>query len=123
MQMENKLYCHWDLVRFVTEIHLKRKDGTPLTLSVIDGKDKELMIFLGKSETQYKYEVCVYKSEKTDKYIPQKYDNVKEYEENDEYTTFFFDNFEDSKNFVDMLGYTHKEYRIRPIRKIEIEEN
>ena len=26
MQLEKKIYCHWDLVRFITEDHLK-KDG------------------------------------------------------------------------------------------------
>lgn len=92
MQMEKKLFCHWDLVRFVSEEHLKKEDGTFLTLSVTHGDKLELMIFLGKDDSNSDYEVRVYKSEPTDKYIPNENDNVKKYEENDEYATFFLMN-------------------------------
>lgn len=119
MKIEKKLYCHWDLVKFITEEHLIREDETLSTLSVIDGKDTELMIFLGKDESNNDYEVRVYKYSANDKYIPNKNDNIKGYEENDEYATFFFEEFEEAQQFVDYLGYVHKEYKIRPIRKIE----
>ena len=45
MQVEKKLFCHWDLVRFVQEERLKEEDGTFWTLSVTDGGKIELMIF------------------------------------------------------------------------------
>ena len=118
MQLTKKLLCHWDLVRFVSEAHLNGKDGTNFTLSVIDGKDIELMIFLEKDKESSNFEVRVYKSKPTDKYIPNDRDEVLRYEENDEYATFFFENFENAHIFVDMLGYVHKEYRVRPIRKV-----
>ncbi len=38
MQVKNKVYCHWDLVRFVLEKQLQKDDGTFLTLSVIEGE-------------------------------------------------------------------------------------
>ena len=47
MQANERLFCHWDLVRFVKESHLQKEDGTFLLLSVTDGNQLELMIFLG----------------------------------------------------------------------------
>ncbi len=119
MQVQNKLFCHWDLVRFVSEKHLKLDDGTSLTLSVTDGDKVEFMIFLGKDDTNSCYEVRVYKSEPSDKYIPNEYDKVSCYEENDEYATFFFDQYADAKSFTELLGAVHPEYRKRPVKKIE----
>lgn len=101
MQVEKKLFCHWDLVRFVTEEHLKQEDGTFLTLSVTDGGKLEFMIFLGKDDSNSGYEVGVYKSKPTDKYIQKENDNVKKYEENDEYASFFFDEYEKAHYFTD----------------------
>ena len=118
MQVEKKLFCHWDLVRFITEEHLKQEDGTYLTLSVTNGDKVELMIFLGKDEASSDYEVRVYKSKPTDKYVPDKYDEVKRFEENDEYATFFFEKFEQAHHFTDLLGYVHPEYQERPCREI-----
>ena len=118
MQVEKKLFCHWDLVRFVTEENLKQEDGTFLTLSVIDGDKVELMIFLGKDDSTSDYEVMVYKSKPNDKYVPHEYDEVKRFEENDEYATFFFEKFDQAHDFTDMLGYAHPEYKERPCRKI-----
>ena len=118
MQLENKLFCHWDLVRFVTKKHLQGSDGTFLTLSVTDDKKFEFMIFLGKDDSNTYYEVRVHKSDPNDKYVQNVNDNVIRYEENDEYATFFFKNFTDAHDFVAMLGYRHSEYRKRPVRKI-----
>lgn len=122
MQLENKIYCHWDLVRFLSEEHQIKEDGTFLTLSVIDGKTTELMIFLGKNDSNSCYEVRVYKYKADDKYIPNEHDHVKSYEENDEYATFLFDEYEDAHEFVDNLGYMHSEYKARPVREIEIDD-
>ena len=118
MQVKNKLFCHWDLVRFVSEEHLKQDDGTFLTLSVTDGDKLELMIFLSKDDSNSGYEVKVYKSEPSDKYVPNECDNVKRYEENDEYATFFFDKYEQAHSFVDSISYMHPEYKTRPVKEI-----
>ena len=50
MQVQNKIYCHWDLVWLISEKHLQKDDGTFLTLSVTEGDKLELMIFLGKDD-------------------------------------------------------------------------
>lgn len=119
MLIKSKLYCHWDLVRFVCEEHLVTKEGQNLTLSVIEGEKLELMIFLEKDESTSSYEVRVYKASADDKYIPNEFDNVSGYEECDEYATFFFVDFEKAQNFVWLLGYVHSEYKVRPVQRIE----
>ncbi len=116
MQVEDKLLCHWDLVRFVTEEQLRQKNGKFFTLSVCCTNSLELMIYLNKR--WFSYEVRVYKDLPSDKYVPHQYDNVKRFKENDEYATFFFKKFEQARNFVALLGYRHPEYRVRPTRKI-----
>ena len=117
MQLERKIYCHWDLVRFVTKEHLSKDYG--YTLSVTVNSQYELMIFLGLSEDGSEYEVRVYKSEPTDKYVPNKYDKVVRFEENDEYITFYFDNYEDANGFAYLLCHIHPEYKKRPVRRIK----
>ena len=79
MQVQEKIFCHWDLVRFVSEKTLQKDDGTFWTLSVTDGNKLEFMIFLGKDDSNSCYEVRVYKSEPGDKYVPNKYDKVSRY--------------------------------------------
>ena len=118
MKLENKLYCHWDYVRFVAEKHMKDDTGRQVTLSVTKGDTLELMIFLEKADNDTDYEVRVYKAETTDKYVSHEHDRVKSYEENDEYATFIFEKFEYAHEFVDCLSYRHPEYKGRPIRKI-----
>lgn len=113
MNMEKKLFCDWDFVRFVKE-ELLIKDNS--TLSVTCANEFELMIFLSKSKLN-DYVVRVYKNKPNDKYVSNKYDNVKSYDENDEYATFYFDEYSQAINFVDTLGYMHQEYKTRPIRK------
>ena len=76
-----------------------------MTLSVTDGNKFEFMIFLGKDDSNSCYEVRVYKSEPGDKYVPNEHDKVSRYEENDEYATFFFEEYEDAHRFTDMVGY------------------
>ena len=96
MQLEKKVFCHWDLVRFVSEKHLKRDDGVFWTLSVTEGNEYE----------------------PTDKYVENKFDDVSHYEENDEFATFFFDTFEKAHDFVQLKIYMHPEYKHRPVQKI-----
>ena len=114
MQVQNKVLCHLDLLRFISEKHLKQDDGTFLTLSVTDENKLELMIFLGKDDSNSCYEVRVYKSDPSNKYVPNENDNVTRYEENDEYATFFFDKYENAHRFTNMLGCLHPEYKERP---------
>ena len=118
MQVQEKIFCHWDLVRFVSEKTLQKDDGTFWTLSVTDGNKLEFMIFLGKDDSNSCYEVRDYKSEPGDKYVPNKYDKVSRYEENDEYATFFFDKYEDANSFTEMVGCLHPEYKERPVQEI-----
>ena len=118
MKMENKLYCHWDFVRFIQEKHLEDDTGKRSTLSVTHGDTVELMIFLGKADNDTDYEARIYKAETTDKYVPHENDKVKIYEENDEYATFIFEKFEYAHEFVDYLAAYHPEYIVRPTRKI-----
>ena len=117
MQLDSKVFCHWDIVRFIKEENLL-KNGVFRTLSVTEGNSAELMIFLGKADNDSDYEVRVYKNTPTDKYVPNECDNVKRYEENDDYATFIFEQFDDAHEFVDTLSYRHNEYRVRPITSI-----
>lgn len=117
MNLENKIYCHWDFVRLISEDKLVGEDGEFRTMSVSCGNKSELMIFLGKEGEEY--EVRVYKNEPTDKYVQNVSDNVKSFVDNDEYATFFFDEYEHAQSFVDNLPYIHPEYRKRPNRLIE----
>lgn len=113
MQFKDKAFCHWDLVRFFPEKLLTKEDGNPLTLSVITNHNRELMIFLGKINTGF--EVRVYKHKPENKYVPHEFDKgIESYEENDDYATFIFKHYYDARDFVEMLGYVHEEYRIRP---------
>ena len=65
------------------------------------------------------YEVRVYKAQKSNTYIPREYDQILRYEENDEFATFFFENFSKARNFVGFLPYVHEEYEVRPVTEIK----
>lgn len=117
MDMETRVRAHWDLVRFVTEDHLRKYDGSLFTLSVTDGSRFEFMIFLGKSSKDSDYEVQVYKASPTDTYIPLEDDNILRYIPGEEYDTFYFDDFIKARTFVEFLGYRHSEYKKRPVRE------
>ena len=95
MNFNKVAYCHWDIFRFFEEEHLVKDN----VVSIIDGKDIELMIFLGKKEDDKGYNVRVYTTET-------------------EFDPFDFDDFETAHKFVDSLSYEHPEYKIRPARKI-----
>ena len=116
MQITKKFYCHWAAVRYITEDYLKQKDGTLKTLSITDGGLKEYMIFLGKNDSDY--EVRVHKASPRNTYNPSENDRVKYYEENDEYATFIFDQFDDARHFVEVLGFAHPEYLKRVVKII-----
>ncbi len=118
MDLTKKAYCHWDLVRFIEEESLKSDDGF-LTLSVTDGSQYELMLFLGKDDTGKLFEVRIYKAEPSQVYVKNDKDRVLFYTENDEYATFQFENYEDAHEFIDTISYRHEEYLRRPVRKIK----
>ena len=122
MQVNERLFCHWDLVRFVKESHLQKEDGTFLLLSVTDGNQLELMIFLGKGDSNSGYEVRVYKNEPSDNYVHNQYDNVNHYEENDKYAVFFFNDYTSALNFTKSISYAHPEYKKRPVRQINLKD-
>ena len=117
MQLNRKIFCHWDFCRFVTEEHLLQDGG--YTLSLTDSNKYELMIFLGKADDYSGYEVIVYKAQSTDKYKPHEFDDkVTRYEENDDCVIFFFKNFSDAHEFVTIVMCSHDEFKTRPVRKI-----
>ena len=120
MQVKDKFFCHWDLVRFVSEEHLQNDDGTFSTLSVTDGDKLELMIFLRKDDSNSCYEVKVYKNDPSNQYVKYEYDNINHYEENDEFATFYFNEYKDALNFTKLIPYVHPEYKKRPVKKINL---
>lgn len=119
MKFDKIMFCDYDIVRFITKSHLVAKDGSFMTMSVTTGKNLELMIFLRENDSGDGYEVCVYKNKPTDKYRPHQSDEVKSYEENDEFAKFIFDAYYKARDFVYKLPYYHLEYKIRPIREIK----
>ena len=121
MDLENKVYCHWDLIRFIREEDLIQ-DGKFLTLSVSEGLELELMLFLGKDDTGKFFEVRVYKAEPSQVYVKNVNDKVLFYDENNEYASFQFENYDDALDFLDTISYRHDEFTTRPVRKIEKKE-
>lgn len=119
MQLEPKLYCTCNSLPILKEKALIH-NGIFTTLSLTIYDQVELMLFLGKDDNNSDYEVRVYKSKPTDKYIPNKCDNVKHYEENDEFDTFIFEQFYDARQFLYTLYDRHTEYRVRPAQPINI---
>lgn len=118
MKFTNKSYCELNNILFLSPPMCLVQDPDCVISFTFDGK-WELMIFLGKDERSTDYEVRIYKNKPTDKYVPDdELDNVKRYEENDEYATFFFENYETAIRFVFWLRYLHKEYKKRPARAI-----
>lgn len=120
MQLDKKIYCHWDLCRFLSEEHLLEDDclHTISVIDIIENNKVELMIFLGKDEQSSDYEVRIYKLRETDKYIKNKRDKSKRCEENDEYVRFFFEEFDLARDFLNMFSILHPEFKMRPLKKI-----
>lgn len=95
---KEKIYCHWDIVRFLKEEQIP--DNCCVALEHVEGESEyDLMIYLYKEGD--KYLVDVYKSE----------------DEND-FDRFPFDDFVKARVFVDNLPYKHPEHRGRPFVKI-----
>jgi hypothetical protein len=98
---KQKVYCHWDLIRFISEEALEK-----YCVSVEDVMGKshfELMIYLYKDGK--KYTIQIHKSEKEK-----------------DFDLYTFDSLDDLKDFFESLFYKHPEYKERPYVKIEIQK-
>ena len=115
MQFKRKIFCTFKAVELISANYIF---DTKDTISVVLGQSKEAMIFLGMADNNFDFEVRIYKYSSSDKYVPYKYDRVKSYEENDEYATFFFEEYTSAVEFVSKLNYRHREYCFRPARNI-----
>lgn len=118
MEPKNLVYCHWDLIRFITEEKMII-DGVFRTLSVTAEDVLELRMYLGKTDDGKFYEVRIYKTNPKQIYIHDVKDQILFYDENDEYATFQFEDFKDALDFLSTISYRHPEYRNRPMRKLE----
>ena len=115
MQVKNKVYCRLDFLRVVTEETLRNPDGTFKTLSITNGKEYEMMIFLGRKNLKSDYSVKVYKCEPRRIFIPHPRDNFRRYDVGPFYDVFFFDDLEVAKDFIRNLFGHHPEYEKRPV--------
>ncbi len=119
MQMQDKLYAHWNEIPFISEERLTRSDGTFRPLSVTNGGIYELMIFLDKVAASEEFGVTIYKAEPGVVFGPNSYDKFSHYELKDEFDIFFFERFEDAREFICVLSNDYPEYQKRPYRRIE----
>ena len=110
MQFENTLKCHRSFIHLITEQDILQCG----CLSLTDGEPAtEQKIYLMKAKDEF--EVRVYKFNATDTYVPHRLDfQVKRYEANNEFASFFFDRFFYARRFICTLRDFHPEYSIRP---------
>ena len=110
MQFENVLKCHRSLFHLITEEHLLQCDCISLT----DENNVEQKIYLAKAANGF--EVRIYKAHAEDTFVPSILDfEIKKYESNNEFASFFFDRFFFAHRFIAILQKTHPEYDERPI--------
>ena len=93
---KRKLYCNWDLLRFVVEEQIK--DRCIALYDVIDDIYFEVGIYLYPNNGLYY--VRVYRSDKED-----------------DFDKFIFEDYEKAREFADHLIYEHPEYIKRPYMK------
>ena len=115
MLEKDKVYCNLDFLRVVTEQTLKNADGSCKTLSVMRGKEYEMMIFLGRKNKKSDYFVKVYKCEPKNIFVRHAKDSYRRYDVGPLYDAFFFDEFEEAKAFIQTLFDRHPEYDMRPV--------
>jgi len=111
MQFENAVKWHQEFIHQLPEDEPNKCDCISLT----DGKDcTEQKIYLAKAGNEFEVRVC--KAHPQDTYIPSVLDfQVKRYEDNDKYASFFFDRLFFARRFISTLKDVHPEYRNRPI--------
>ena len=114
MQLAQKLYSNLSTLRYIPESYLKENG---YTISLTDGKNFELMIFLGMNDDGSEYEVRIYS---LNVYVPNDLDKgiLKVEKTNEEYTTFYFKEYTYSLLFIQSLFINHPEFKIRPVRQI-----
>ena len=111
MQFENIVMWHQGFIHRLPEDEPLKCDCISLT----DGKDCiEQKIYLAKVKNEF--EVRVYKAHPKDTYVPNILDfQVKRYEANYEFASFFFDRFFYARRFIATLKDVHPEYKVRPL--------
>lgn len=114
MSLDKIIYCDWELIREFPELYIQ--DGS--VISIVE-RDYELMMFLRKTDDRY--EARVYKQSAENRYKPDLFDEVVSYVENDKFVSFYFYDFDSARRFMNYLPYSHKEFRQRPVRKVNSE--
>ena len=110
MQFENVLKCHRSLFHLITEEDVFQCD----CISITDENNIEQKIYLAKADNGF--EVRIYKAHPEDTYIASILDfEIKKYESNSEFASFFFDRFFFAHRFIAILQKAHPEYDERPI--------
>lgn len=121
MNKSKFLFCQWVDLHEVTEEESVKKGFTialyDTVLTNVGWKKVALMIFIKKFGIA-EYEVLVFKSDKSNKYIKHPEDNFIRLDENDDYISFFFYNFFTAHIFADSILPLHDEFRDRPIVKL-----
>jgi len=119
MKFENFNYHSWDKLRLASENNLTRG---PISIAMTSTNNSghiiylEIMIFIYKAKKS-EFEVRVYKSDKSDSYVPHPDDNFAYSKENDKYISFFFKSFSAARDFTMLIPKNHCEYKKRIIRK------
>lgn len=119
MQVKNILFCPFTTIRSLPEDLFINNEIRFNSISFTE-REYQLMIFLCKQMHGDGYNVRIYKNTSAIKHIPHHKDSAIWYDENDEYSTIFFETFFMAKEFLLNLAYHHKEYHIRPYRKIKV---
>lgn len=117
MQVKDKLFCPFSALKSLSEEIFVNSEIVFRTVSFTD-RENELMIFLDRDVYHHCYKVRIYKSSYNERHNPHAHDNAIKYDENDEYTTVYFETYNNAKNFISNLAYNHREYHKRPYRKI-----
>ena len=118
MQVKEKLYCAFNNFSNLPEEIFIHPEIAFRTVSLTD-ENYELMIFVDRDVYNNCYNIIIYKKESSDTHRPHASDNSFGYDENAEYTTIYFANYNLVKEFLRKLAYNHREYHQRPYRKIK----
>lgn len=115
MNLQQKRYLPWRYVKQMNEDALNEMYKDCWTFSITERGELDIGVFIGKDGRDSDYEVRVYKSSKDDKYVPHEEDNIKRFEDNEGFITFFFEKFEYARAFVQFFAVRHEEYKCRPL--------
>lgn len=104
MQLNNKMYCHYEMVRKFPESYIK--DGT--TMSVLGPQGVELKVFMQKVEnSKNEYEVRIYKRPQEDTWMLDWKNNphIKKVQEEDDYLSIFMDSYLSGRSLVELFVF------------------